>query len=389
MDINDDCFTVSKKFRNDMKKFFNSLGLESKTMNILEIGSYKGYTTQFLGKHFNKVISLENNEEHLKYCREHNKFSNVEYLNFDIYQDKWVFNNIDIVFIDSDHTFEGCKKDIENTLRLKGVRYIVFDDFGVWEGVERIVKEYIKKDILVKEKYIGLTKNINCGSEGLKNGHEGIICRIRPLKTPKIDTWLDWMDKEENKKITPDEAIHPTGKNERDYFISGFVDAYNIIGELNFPYDKKILEFGCGNGRILKHLREFDSWGVDIVPDFVKSCKEQNLKVFELQDLKEEFDIVFSFTVFIHLKKHEAREALKYINKVLKKGGTAHLQIPIYESNRDGCSFIDINTFDEKTFIKMIKEEGFEIKELNKNEGHFSYENFGINHDKFQVLIKN
>lgn len=393
MDITKDCFTVSKKFRNDIKKFFTDI-INGSELNLLEVGSYKGYTTQFLGEIFNRVTSLENNEAHLKYCREHNKHPNVEYLNFDIYSDKWIFENYDVVFIDCDHSEKGVRKDIENSIKIKQVRYLIFDDY-VYDSVKDTVNEYIKRGILVKEKFIGLTKNIPCGSLGSKNGKEGIICRVQHNKIEKIEkveinNWYDWVTKDKNKKMTVSEAIHPTGTNEKDYFISGYVDAYNLMREMEFPYKKKILEFGCGNGRIMRHLNNFDCDGVDLVPEFVKSSKELNLNVFELQDLKkvEEYDIVFSFTVFIHLKKHEAREALKYINKVLKKNGKAYIQAPIYQSNRTGVSFIDINTFDEKTFVQMVEEEGFKVIQLFKNDGHFDYNNFGINHDRLQIIEK-
>ena len=201
-------------------------------------------------------------------------------------------------------------------------------------------------------------------------------------------TWKDWVENETNKKITSSEAIHPSGINERDYFISGFCDAFKIMEELNFPYDKTILEYGCGNSRILRHLKEYDAYGVDIVPDFVEESRDLGCNAYELKDLEILVDIVYSYTVFIHLKKDECREALKYIYDKLKPDGLAYLQIPIYDSNRTGCSFIDINTFDEKTFKKMVDDEGFEILSMIKSEGVFDYSNIGVNHDKFQVLKK-
>ena len=374
MDIQKDIFTISTEFRNDIIDYFK----DKKGLNCLEVGTYKGYTTEILSELFDNVIGLELLDHHIKDCK---KFKNVEIRKFDVYKDKWNFKNIDVSFIDCGHDYNLCKSDLDNSLKIRGIKYIIFDDYGVWKGVKQVVNEYIDNGILEKVKFMGLNKNIPDGMGNLINDNEGILCKV------KIHNWKDWYEKGD-KKITGEEAIHPTGNNKRNYFISGYVDSYNIINSLNFPYDKKILEYGCGNGRILKHLKSFDIYGVDIIEDWVKECKELNLNVELLENFNIKVDIVYSFTVFIHLKKNETRKALKYINEKLVIGGLAYIQVPIYESNRTGCSFIDINTFDEKTFKKFIEEEGFEIVELFTNKGNFEYNNFGKNHDKLQIIKK-
>ena len=44
----DDFWTISKKFRNDIGIFFEN----AKNLNICEIGSYKGHTTNYLSNIF-------------------------------------------------------------------------------------------------------------------------------------------------------------------------------------------------------------------------------------------------------------------------------------------------------------------------------------------------
>jgi len=171
IDIFDDVFTVSQKFRNDVKNFFSY----RKDWTCLEVGSYKGYTTYFLGDVFKKVIGLENLDHHLQFSRKHNSRDNVEYIKFDIYADEWKFENIDVSYIDCDHSYEACKKDVENSLKL-GVKYIIFDDYEVWCGVKKCVNEYCEKGILKKEIYIGVDK-IPAG-ERLVEGNEGVICKV-------------------------------------------------------------------------------------------------------------------------------------------------------------------------------------------------------------------
>jgi len=195
-----------------------------------------------------------------------------------------------------------------------------------------------------------------------------------------IKSWKDT----ENTSI----HIHPSGDSERNYFITGLESAYYISKILDYPYNKKVLEYGCGNGRIMKHLQALDIHGCDINPKYISKAKEQNLKCDLLENFNEnDFDICYSLTVFIHLNLEDSKTALKYIHKKLKKGGLAYLQIPIYDTNRRGNSYIDINTMSYDTFKTTVEEIGFKIIEYHTSPGSFSFNNIGINHNKYQILV--
>ena len=194
-----------------------------------------------------------------------------------------------------------------------------------------------------------------------------------------------WKDTKNN-----DWHIHPSGDSERNYFISGLESAYMIVKTLDYPYNKKVFEYGCGNGRIMKHLQALNISGCDINENYVNQAKNNKLDVELLENFnKYNFDICYSYTVFIHLNLEDSKIALKYIHDRLKKGGLAYLQIPIYDTNRRGGSYIDVNTMCYDTFKNTVENIGFKIVEYHTNKGSFNYTNIGLNHDKFQILMKN
>jgi len=52
---------------------------------------------------------------------------------------------IDLIFIDGDHSYEGVKTDVEAWLpKMKKGGILIFHDIGWAEGVKRVVSEYIK-----------------------------------------------------------------------------------------------------------------------------------------------------------------------------------------------------------------------------------------------------
>ena len=175
--IEDDIWTCSSKMRRDISDFFVS----KNHFKIAEIGSHKGYSTKVLSKIFSKVYAVDNSIEWTNFNKNFNKDStNIEYVMLDIYKDNWeiIPEDIEVSFIDADHSYNGCKSDIINSIkRFKNLKFIIFDDYGVWSGVKQIIDELILKKTLIFEKFIGL--NDVPGPNGIvKNINEGIICSI-------------------------------------------------------------------------------------------------------------------------------------------------------------------------------------------------------------------
>jgi len=176
--IETDIWTCSSKMRIDIADFFVS----KKNYKIAEIGSHKGYSTKILSKIFSKVYAVDNSIEWTEFNKNFNRdATNIEYVMLDIYKDSWEIlpHDIEVSFIDAGHSYECCKSDILNSInQFKNLQYIIFDDYGVWDGVKKIVDELMENKTLLFEKFIGI--NNVPGPHGIiENVNEGIICSIK------------------------------------------------------------------------------------------------------------------------------------------------------------------------------------------------------------------
>jgi predicted O-methyltransferase YrrM len=223
LNIDDDVWTCSDKFRYDIFDFFS----KKSYYKIAEIGAHKGYTTKVLSKIFSKVYSVDNSVEFTNFSKEFNKDStNIEYVMLDIYRDSWdvLPDDIEVVFIDADHSYRGCKSDTLNSInRITNLQYIIFDDYGVWPGVKQIVDELLSSKTLIFERFIGIT-DVPSPWGIVSNVNEGIICKVnKPIKNIENKTY-GW----ENSSITflPDFKMNAFGNG--SYITK---DNLNIIAE--------------------------------------------------------------------------------------------------------------------------------------------------------------
>ncbi len=99
------------------------------------------------------------------------------------------------------------------------------------------------------------------------------------------------------------------------------------------PNSFKVLDLGCGNGRLLSVLKDsakdFDYLGVDFSKQLIDQAKKQWPDYnFELNDMQAldfpaaSFDVVIMIASFHHLYTKKERQALlQKINNILKPGG--------------------------------------------------------------------
>ena len=120
-------------------------------------------------------------------------------------------------------------------------------------------------------------------------------------------------------------------KNPRANAFHHFKSVNAINKFLKFKFDEKILDFGCGIGRVTIPLIEkgYNVIGIDISDEMLaiaksKTSKKENFKLlnnkkFPLQD--NEFDKVFSYWVLASMSDLLLEENIKEIHRVLKDNG--------------------------------------------------------------------
>ena len=154
-DKRDDRSTTSHKFKQELLEFFN----DKKLINCIEVGTASGHTTRILSYLFDKVITIEQNNNEIQKARALNEDrTNIEYLHGDAYNTDWgIDETFDIAFIDCVHQYAFVKSDFDRCKKL-GAKYFVFDDYGLNESlpsVKMFVDDMVRNGELEIVKFIG------------------------------------------------------------------------------------------------------------------------------------------------------------------------------------------------------------------------------------------
>ena len=155
-----------------------------------------------------------------------------------------------------------------------------------------------------------------------------------------FDIYLAHADRSRDDLIPfPDEEIQVLTNNQKGSTTAkGAIDIWSTIKQScskirALERDWKVLDFGCGWGRITRLLPYYfdisNIYGVDVDDRLISSANTllPNLHHSLIESMKpisfdnEKFDLIFANSVFSHLSEKSARYTLKEISRKVKSGG--------------------------------------------------------------------
>lgn len=112
-----------------------------------------------------------------------------------------------------------------------------------------------------------------------------------------------------------------------------FIKNISKKNNIDFNQNIKILDFGCGWGRIirffLKDLPASNLYGIDCDSEIIEVCKNSNLNcnfsvngIFPPTEFKDNsFDIIYAYSVFSHLSEEAHKKWIIEFKRILKPNG--------------------------------------------------------------------
>jgi 2-polyprenyl-3-methyl-5-hydroxy-6-metoxy-1,4-benzoquinol methylase len=148
----------------------------------------------------------------------------------------------------------------------------------------------------------------------------------------------------------------------------------NITGSVHLA-----LDFGFGNGEMLKTLRELqvkDIYGVEVNAALVVQANDAGFKAYgKIADIAAEnfgqFDLITVMHVLEHVKYEELIELFDFFGKLLKPGGCLITAFPNGESPFSSFAFNS-----DPTHLTLLTREKCRIIALDKPLDLISYEKF-------------
>jgi len=121
--------------------------------------------------------------------------------------------------------------------------------------------------------------------------------------------------------------------------------ALQIVNEFDVSYNnKKILDFGCGNGSIADELSFYTDqvYAYDVIRWPTQSKRKIEIDIDEIKK-HAPFDIIFAYDVIDHLVKDDPVVVLKLLNTLLCEGGKILLTAHPWTSRHGGHIYQQIN----------------------------------------------
>ncbi|CAK8985499.1 Kelch-like protein 5 [Durusdinium trenchii] len=195
----EDYWTTSAEMKQDLRSFFMPLAAN---WTVLELGSYRGYTTRALAETFASVIAVDASEAFLNSNRRYNAdrrniffvhlHSRVEGLR-SLRQ-----NEVQVAMVDAEHEYASVYRDTNQLLRYfrPSLKYLIFDDFGTDPGVMRAVREFVQSGRLRVLGGVGRKPPWTYRDQVI-DSWEGVICEVMSNQSDVpmqriLGKWYTW-----------------------------------------------------------------------------------------------------------------------------------------------------------------------------------------------------
>jgi len=178
--------------------------------------------------------------------------------------------------------------------------------------------------------------------------------------------------------------IHPSGTDPGAYEASGMAAARSVMEAA--PAGSVVLDYGCGNGRVLRFLGDyFKSYGYD-TSETMRDLARTTCPKAHIIDVVPEafFDLVYAHAVFIHHTHANGAKMLADLTRCVRPGGIVAAQIPIFDVAREPESWIGVCIWTRPQLEEAARAAGLEVIKLYASPGAFTYETVGVNYFQLQ-----
>jgi len=157
----------------------------------------------------------------------------------------------------------------------------------------------------------------------------------------------------------------------------------SCVLRLGLPLDSRILDVGCGGGRLLNVLSEHKFRSLTGVDLFIeRDCVYPNgVKLFKrgLENIEGEFDLIMFHHSFEHVP--DPGKTLRAVRQKLARDGVCLVRIPIvnYAWEKYGVNWIGLDPprhlhlFTERSFRSLADREGLSVEEVVYDSTSFQF----------------
>ncbi len=167
------------------------------------------------------------------------------------------------------------------------------------------------------------------------NDFAAILWSMPHARYPRVSSLLPAMASVEVQRAWTGTDGDPLLAQSMSFMRSVYTNYAALTGET--PVGKRILDFGCGYGRMTRlcYFLSDDVWCVDPWDEALRLCREAGLtrNLYQSDELPitlpvpEDFDLIISLSVLTHTSERATKVILKALRKHLRPGGVACVTI--------------------------------------------------------------